>query len=536
MSFEFTESVGVYLPKFNENQSGFFAESENNQLIVEIAAIHAGLTANYNNYPEEELKASLKSWVDPYPKPIILNHDPESDSMGRVMAARMDKEKDGTPFSRLQVAVLNREAIEKVLDGRYMTGSVGGKAESAKCSICNVDWAKPTEGMGMPCKHKRGQVYNGKLAFFNLSGLSWKEYSFVNIPADQGSGVLSRAEDNPEWIRSTKVFALNMSEETILELSESETPKNILLDLKKKEAHVTYMNVKGTFLTTSAYDYQESYKTNITFENMDTTIDNEISTQELIEKQEELVPEKENEMSAKEETEDILSVAEKLSADLSSEESNSSEETSETDLTVETSEELSESSDTKTDPAETEVEAKEDEKQESDDSKVEEKQLSEKVEESTEEQAKSEESAEKLEVKEEEEVSEKDTLIASLTEENAKLKKTLHFMLAERVVDTKISLGVLESSDRAEALKDHSERTAASLADAIRDLGKISTSKSLTFSKESVAKIMDQKALAVEENDEKVIEEGQRVTKKEQDPATRFEDILVNKLLNRKNS
>jgi hypothetical protein len=47
---------------------------------------------------------------------------------------------------------------------------------------------------------------------------------------------------------------------------------------------------------------------------------------------------------------------------------------------------------------------------------------------------------------------------------------------------------------------------------------------------------MDQKALAVEENDEKVIEEGQRVTKKEQDPATRFEDILVNKLLNRKNS
>lgn len=540
MSFEFTESVGITLPKIDAAAFAEFSESveTNKKLVVEIAAIHAGLTSNFNNYPEEELAASLKSWVDPYPKPIILNHDPESDPMGRVMAARMDKEADGTPFSRIQVAVINSDAIAKVSDGRYITGSVGGKAASAKCSICSTDWAKPTEGMSLPCKHKRGQVYNGKLAYFNLSGLEWKEYSFVNIPADRNSTILNpdaASQENPEWVKSAKFFSVNMSEEKIMELTESESPKNILENLKKKDAHYTYMNVKGTFLTATAYDYKENMNTNITFDETNTTIDNELSTQELTLDSKETETSEESNMGVETLNEDILSIAEQLSADLAASDEVVSEEASEIDLTDETSGELSENSDAKTDPEESEVETKEDSEEDSSDSTAVEEQLSEvQVDDSTEEQAEQTESADEV-VEEEvvEAADEKDEVIASLQQENDKLKKTLHFMLAERVVDTKIALGLVESTDRTTALTEHAGRTASSLADAIRDLDKLSATKGFPFTRESVAPIAPVALAAVEES-EKVIEEGETQGQTYVDPAKKVEDIIVNKLLNRK--
>ena len=87
----------------------------------------SGLTANYNNYSAAELEKALQSWVEPYPKPIILNHDLNSEPIGRVMAAKMDKEQDGSPYVRLQVAITDPVAIQKVLDKRYLTGSVGRK-------------------------------------------------------------------------------------------------------------------------------------------------------------------------------------------------------------------------------------------------------------------------------------------------------------------------------------------------------------------------------------------------------------------------
>jgi len=544
MSFEFTENVGITLPNIDQKTLTEFAEADNNnqKLVVEIAAIHAGLTANFNNYPADELEASLRSWVDPYPKPIIINHDPESDPLGRVMAARMDKEKDGTPFSRLQIAVINSEAISKVMDGRFITGSVGGKAESAKCSICNTDWAKSTEGFALPCKHKRGQIYNGKLAFFNLSGLEWREYSFVNIPADKKSGVLndggntSSDESAPEWIKSAKLFAVNMSEEKILELTESEEPRNILSGLKKKDAHYTYMNVKGTFLTASAYDYEENMDTNITFDETITTIDNEPRTQDTGSTKEVTEMQEGSEMSTQE-TEDILSIAEQLSADLASTDAEvTTEEASETDQADNASDELSESSDEETAPEETAVETKEDGDKDSDDSTAVEEQLSEvQVEDSTEEQAEQNESTEVDHVNEEQVHDEKDDVIASLKQENDKLKKALHFMLAERVVDTKISLGLVELADRQEALNEHSNRTAASLADAIRDLEKLSVSRNIPFAKESIATPIVPNALATVDESERVIEEGETDNVKlDVSPQEKLENILVNQLLNRK--
>lgn len=531
--FEFTESFGIELPNISKESFAEFSESENGnrRLVIEIAALHAGLTSNFNNYPADQLEASLKTWVDPYPKPIILNHDPTSDPMGRVMAARMDKEADGTPFTRIQVAVMNPDAIERVMDGRYISGSVGGKAQAALCSICGTDWAKPTESMALPCKHKRGQVYNGKLAFFNLQGLEWKEYSFVNIPADRGSGILpEKTSDNPEWVKSARFFSVNMSEEKILELTESDGAKNILDGMKKKDAHYTYMNVKGTFLTATAYDYKENMDTKITFDETNTTIDNELSTQGLGVNTEAGAPE-ESEMSAETQTEDILSITEQLSADLAAS-SDSASETSENDLADETSNELSEGSGEETDLEESQVETKEGGEEGSTDAAAEE-QLSDDAQENAEEQAEQTESAETQE-EVVEESDERDSIIEALREENGKLKKALHHMLAERVVDAKIALGLVEADDRSDSVKEHAERTASSLADSLRDLEKQSAhGKSTTFTRESAAPTITPTATAVAESDGKVIEEGETESHKAVDPLKRVEDILVNKLLNR---
>jgi hypothetical protein len=86
------------------------------------------MTANYNNYSAIELEKALQSWVEPYPKPIILNHDLNTEPIGRVMAAKMDQEQDGNKFVRLQIAITDPVAAQKIMDKRYLTGSVGRKS------------------------------------------------------------------------------------------------------------------------------------------------------------------------------------------------------------------------------------------------------------------------------------------------------------------------------------------------------------------------------------------------------------------------
>jgi len=115
------------------------------------------MTANYNNYSATELEKALDSWVNPYPKPIIMNHDLNSEPIGRVIAAKMDKEEDGSNFVRLQIAITDPIAAQKISDQRYLTGSVGGKAGKAVCSISGDDLAaESSDGRPKPMRYKRG--------------------------------------------------------------------------------------------------------------------------------------------------------------------------------------------------------------------------------------------------------------------------------------------------------------------------------------------------------------------------------------------
>lgn len=176
----------------------------------------------------------------------------------------MDKEVDGANFVRLQIAITDPLAAQKIADKRYLTGSVGGRAGKAVCSISGDDLAQEDDN-GRPKfpKYKRGKVYKGKLAFIDMQDISFKEYSFVNQPADQRSGVRSSKKidgsvtttDSDNWTAKTTAFVLHMDKEDIISVEENES---IFNGLKKKESRPLYLHLKGAFLTAMALQESET--------------------------------------------------------------------------------------------------------------------------------------------------------------------------------------------------------------------------------------------------------------------------------------
>jgi hypothetical protein len=536
-----------------------------------------GLTGNYNNYSAIELEKALQSWVEPYPKPIILNHDLNSEPIGRVMAAKMDKEEDGSHFVRLQVAITDPVAIQKVLDKRYLTGSVGGRAGKAVCSISGDDLASESaDGRPKAQKFKRGQVYKGKLAFIDMQDISFKEYSFVNQPADSKSGVRKSSSgdvkvenSSDDWVARSSAFVLNMDEEDIYSVEEH---KSILSGLKSKESKPLYLHLKGSFLTAIAVHESENYKYN-----SNSLLSNENDNKEDHEEN--------SKMEESLQNEDVLAAVESLSQDLSTIATASAQETQESveeaaaalqdekpeveeksnaelmaslvvalqhakelneeslvELLSSKIEDLSKSAEQASPEEEPAADAEEPATDEG-------AQGSEVVPESVEEQAelKAVESvdtdvAEENKVIEEpkaeltgaEQASEQDADDASkklqlLEEENQKLKSALHRTLAERVVDTKIAAGIEGPESREESIAEHVKRTASSLADSLRDLAGMPVAKKAKGTMPEISSEIE----AVESEDNVITIDGEQEESKKQVTNT-SEQLFVDALMGRR--
>lgn len=494
MSFDFVENFTVELPDFSEYEAEFSESFNSNKaLIIEVAAIHEGLTSNYNFYSKEDLEKSLASWVEPYPKPIIMNHDLNSEPFGRVMAAKMDDE-DGSSFIRLQIAITDPAAAQKIMDKRYLTGSVGGRAGKAICSITGEDLANESAPRPGASRYSRGKVYKGKLAYIKMEDISFKEYSFVNQPADQKSGVRKINSQDPEnsipssedWVAKSSAFILHMDKEEIISVQENES---VLKKLKKKEAHPTYLSLKGAFLTALAVHEGETDNNN---------------TESLLysDSSEKVKSQEKKDMAKASKEEDILAVANGLSEDLSTIAASSNSVTEEKDAALEVEEQSSEAdAEVEATTDEESVEAPQDEEtyDKSEEADVQSEIVdSEKAEESkadseeTAEESINDEEAESEESKGEVVAALEDELIANnssnelsqeledlkskittLENENAQLKKALHRTLVERVVDVKISSGLESVVERESLIQQHSARTPSSLADTLRDLAKM---------------------------------------------------------------
>jgi hypothetical protein len=179
-------------------------------LLAEIAVTHANIVnANWGYYPEAHVKASISSWLEPYNKPVLFNHDDKGQPLGRIVgsiykaspvAAKIknlkraidDQNYRGAGYIQNLTNVADSDAVQRVLDGRYDTVSVHGDSSALICSICNQNWLEYGK-----CNHRFGQEYEMEdgheaLAYWRSGDLMWDELSFVNMPADPFARIVTR--------------------------------------------------------------------------------------------------------------------------------------------------------------------------------------------------------------------------------------------------------------------------------------------------------------------------------------------------------
>jgi hypothetical protein len=222
------------------------AQSGQQGLLVQIAATHSGLvTRNNGFYLPDRMRQGAASFTKDYHKPVLLHHEEHEDPIGRIVQADyvdtsganiQDRFKDfevkdkdgkvlgvindqlikdftsnkmpygqqvdvvrtllrdtvlqdqgfqGLGYIRILANITQPEAVQKLMDGRYITGSVGASTNKAVCSVCRIDWTD--DG---PCDHKPGGIYDEAKCFIIAGDLVYDEYSFVNVPADRHSKVL----------------------------------------------------------------------------------------------------------------------------------------------------------------------------------------------------------------------------------------------------------------------------------------------------------------------------------------------------------
>ena len=182
-------------------------------LRVRMRAITANkVTRNKTFYPVEELEGDgvSKGYITalkPYPIPIMLDHRTTGNSLvssdmpipvGRVVDARVVRKGRGRKEGYLEVDALlfDRRVMEMVMDGRFLTVSIGQIPHRVECSVCG----EAVQGVECPHGHMRGNTYewHGELkqCYHIMRGIELIEISFVNVPSDSDAMVISKTMDS----------------------------------------------------------------------------------------------------------------------------------------------------------------------------------------------------------------------------------------------------------------------------------------------------------------------------------------------------
>lgn len=203
--------------------------SSSKGLIITYDLSHSGRRINNRIYSIAGQRDGVKSLLQPYAKPILQHHDMGRDPIGRFINGqyedlsgeamrffdslssfnkfRFEMESDdpermykalkkanllnnkdwpGMGRMRATARITDKEAIEKFLDGRYITFSAGSTTNRHVCSICSSDWAS-----GDYCEHRHGKIYDKEVCVFFTGDFTVLEGSVVNSPADDLSQIHS---------------------------------------------------------------------------------------------------------------------------------------------------------------------------------------------------------------------------------------------------------------------------------------------------------------------------------------------------------
>lgn len=274
-------------------------------LLPRIEAIHAGTTRNNTRYMEDKLKgdplgkSGVYSWMHPYPKPVIYNHDINTEATGRVYSASFVKEtKAGRPGLIVIPKITDEKAIQGILDSRLLTVSIGATTDSAVCSICGTDIIE--EGW---CGHDKGGVYDGHTCDWIIGQVFFDELSWVNVPADSDAmvtdvgeallaeafastseGIINLGKNKSEWLitqESAKQNGLIGTEEG--DLNTLPTVEELQAQLEAAQNANTQLTTQLEKVTSEKSDLEGQLEAaNATIEAKDAEL--QTKTQELTEK------------------------------------------------------------------------------------------------------------------------------------------------------------------------------------------------------------------------------------------------------------
>lgn len=198
-------------------------------LKVDFYLSHAGRRINNRIYSTKGQREGISSLTSPYPKPLIRHHDESADPFGRFIGGTYEdisagagsffsktndvvdlhNSLEGSDFEKtsallhksgllmnprwpglgrmhVSARVTDQDAIEKFLDGRYLTFSGGFETDHMVCSHCLNDWRQ-----GDICDHRPGTIVDGKPVVMLCGTYSVREASVEHEPADDLSQVTS---------------------------------------------------------------------------------------------------------------------------------------------------------------------------------------------------------------------------------------------------------------------------------------------------------------------------------------------------------
>ncbi len=189
--------------------------SENpKKLLVTVEAIHAKMTKNNTMYPANRLESSAGTWTDIYDKPVLKNHSSYTEPLGRVKSSNFTDSKliDGVKCIALDLLITDSDAIQKVLDGRYKTLSIGATTNEARCSICGKNVVEEY------CGHWKGNTYEGQKCYYIIGEMEFDEISFVNMPADVHSQVIGhKVQDSVKDSQTEEGRIILVTDETVID-------------------------------------------------------------------------------------------------------------------------------------------------------------------------------------------------------------------------------------------------------------------------------------------------------------------------------
>lgn len=177
-----TDSEGLEIT--NEDLISSVKNNEVAALDVTFEATHTNRLINAAIYTEESMAEDVVSFMLPYGKPLIKNHNRNNEPLGRIINASYDQSEilEDTGTINATWRVTDKDAIEKFADGRYKTMSIGASCSKIVCNTCGKTILN--NGKVKFCGHWRGETYKDSVCSWTMTGLTYREGSVVNDPAD----------------------------------------------------------------------------------------------------------------------------------------------------------------------------------------------------------------------------------------------------------------------------------------------------------------------------------------------------------------